>query len=138
MGPLCQARRAYDIVSSAFWKRPAWLFSALASVSNQSAISEKPSSRAVRAMPGYMSVYSCVSPAMAAFKFCCVLPIGETSANLKAAIAGETHEYTDMYPGMARAAREEGFSEIADWFETLAKAEKSHAGRFQKALDTMA
>ena len=66
------------------------------------------------------------------------LPIGETSANLKAAIAGETHEYTDMYPGMARTAREEGFSEIADWFETLAKAEKSHAGRFQKALDTMA
>ena len=66
------------------------------------------------------------------------LPIGETTANLKAAIAGETHEYTDMYPGMARTAREEGFGEIADWFETLAKAEKSHAGRFQKALDTMA
>ncbi len=56
---------------------------------------------------------------------------------LRAAIAGETHEYTDMYPGMARAARQEGFDEIADWFETLAKAEKSHAGRFQKALDTL-
>jgi len=66
------------------------------------------------------------------------LPIGETKLNLKAAIAGETHEYTDMYPGMAKSAREEGFGEIADWFETLAKAEKSHAGRFQKALDTMA
>ena len=65
------------------------------------------------------------------------LPIGETSNNLKAAIAGETHEYTDMYPGMARTAREEGFDEIADWFETLAKAEKSHAGRFQRALDTL-
>ena len=64
-------------------------------------------------------------------------PIGPTPANLKAAIAGETYEYTDMYPGMARTAREEGFEEIADWFETLAKAEKSHAGRFQKALDTM-
>ena len=61
-------------------------------------------------------------------------PIGPTDANLKAAIAGETHEYTDMYPGMARTAREEGFDEIADWFETLAKAEKSHAGRFTKAL----
>ena len=60
------------------------------------------------------------------------LPIGETSDNLRAAIAGETHEYTDMYPGMARTAREEGFDEIADWFETLAKAEKSHAGRFQR------
>jgi rubrerythrin len=64
-------------------------------------------------------------------------PIGPTDANLKAAIAGETHEYTDMYPGMAKAAREEGFDEIADWFETLAKAEKSHAGRFQKALDSL-
>ena len=63
------------------------------------------------------------------------LPIGATGNNLKAAIAGETHEYTDMYPGMARTAREEGFGEIADWFETLAKAERSHAGRFQKALD---
>lgn len=64
-------------------------------------------------------------------------PIGDTPLNLKAAIAGETHEYTDMYPGMARTARDEGFEEIADWFETLAKAEKSHAGRFRKALDTL-
>ena len=63
------------------------------------------------------------------------LPIGETAENLAAAVAGETHEYTEMYPGMAKTAREEGFDEIADWFETLAKAEKSHAGRFQKALD---
>ena len=66
------------------------------------------------------------------------LPFGPTEQNLKAAIAGETHEYTDMYPGMAKSAREEGFAEIADWFETLAKAERSHANRFQKALDTMA
>ena len=65
------------------------------------------------------------------------LPIGPTDANLKAAIAGETHEYTDMYPGMAKQARTEGFEEIADWFETLAKAERSHANRFQKALDTL-
>jgi len=65
------------------------------------------------------------------------LPIGATDLNLKAAIAGETHEYTDMYPGMARTAREEGHEEIADWFETLAKAEKSHAGRFQRALESM-
>ncbi|MCY1061005.1 rubrerythrin family protein [Nannocystis sp. SCPEA4] len=63
------------------------------------------------------------------------LPIGDTSNNLKAAVAGETHEYTDMYPGMARTAREEGFEDIADWFETLARAERSHAGRFQRALD---
>jgi rubrerythrin len=65
------------------------------------------------------------------------LPIGETHENLEAAVAGETHEYTDMYPGMAKAAREEGFDEIADWFETLAKAEKSHAGRFQSLLDSL-
>src|SRR6202008_1501242 len=64
-------------------------------------------------------------------------PIGATADNLRAAVAGETHEYTDMYPGMARTAREEGFEEIAEWFETLAKAEKSHAGRFQKALDAL-
>jgi len=66
------------------------------------------------------------------------LPIGSSRNNLKAAIAGETHEYTDMYPGMAKTARSEGFEEIADWFETLAKAERSHANRFQKSLDALA
>ena len=64
-------------------------------------------------------------------------PIGSTASNLKSAIAGETYEYTDMYPGMARTARDEDLDEIADWFETLAKAERSHANRFQKALDTL-
>ena len=64
-------------------------------------------------------------------------PIGDTLKNLKAAVAGETYEYQTMYPGFAKTAREEGFGEIAEWFETLAKAEKSHAGRFQKALDTL-
>ena len=62
-------------------------------------------------------------------------PIGETEANFKAAIAGETYEYTQMYPAFAKTAREEGFEEIAEWFETLARAERSHAGRFQKGLD---
>jgi rubrerythrin len=62
------------------------------------------------------------------------LPIGTTENNLKAAVAGETHEYTDMYPGMAKTARDEGFDEVADWFETLAKAERSHANRYEKAL----
>jgi rubrerythrin len=65
------------------------------------------------------------------------MPIGSTEDNLKSAIAGETHEYTDMYPGMAKSAREEGFEEIADWFETLAKAERSHANRFKKSLDAL-
>ena len=63
------------------------------------------------------------------------LPISDVEEMLKSAVAGETHEYTDMYPGMAKAARDEGFAEIADWFETLAKAERSHAGKFQKALE---
>ena len=65
------------------------------------------------------------------------LPIGNTLKNLKAAVAGETYEYETMYPGMAKTARDEGFEEIAEWFETLAKAEKSHAGRFDKAAKTL-
>ena len=64
-------------------------------------------------------------------------PIGPTDKNLAAAVAGETYEYTEMYPGMAKTARDEGFDDVAEWFETLAKAEKSHAGRFQKALDEL-
>ena len=105
-------------------------------------------------------MYSCVSPATADSRLALVSPIGlpvaghleyleqvgdpatgkpigETKANLESAVAGETHEYTDMYPGMAKTAREEGFEEIADWFETLAKAEKSHAGKFQKTLESI-
>jgi len=49
----------------------------------------------------------------------------------------ETGEFTEMYPGFAKTARGEGFEEIAEWFETLAKAEKSHAGRFTKGLQTL-
>ena len=64
-------------------------------------------------------------------------PIGGTDLNLQASIAGEIYEYTQMYPGFAKTAREEGFEEIAEWFETLARAERSHAGRFQKGLDTL-
>jgi len=66
------------------------------------------------------------------------VPIGKTEANLRSAVEGETYEYTQMYPGMAKTAREEGFSELAEWFETLAKAEKSHAGRFTKGLNQIA
>jgi len=65
------------------------------------------------------------------------LPIGGTKENLKASAEGETYEYTQMYPGMAKTAREEGFAEIAEWFETLAKAERSHAGRFNKAIEAL-
>jgi rubrerythrin len=62
------------------------------------------------------------------------MPFGATRDNLASAVAGETHEYTDMYPGMAKTARTEGHDEVADWFETLAKAERSHANRYTKAL----
>lgn len=65
------------------------------------------------------------------------LPIGTTALNLASAVVGEIHEYTDMYPGMAKTARDEGFDEIADWFEILAKAERSHANRYQKAIDSL-
>jgi rubrerythrin len=63
--------------------------------------------------------------------------IGSTDKNLNAAVVGETHEYETMYPGMAKTAREEGFDDIAEWFETLAKAEKSHAGKFAAALKNL-
>jgi rubrerythrin len=62
------------------------------------------------------------------------VPVGATEDNLKSAIEGETYEYTQMYPGFAKVAREEGFDDVAEWFETLARAEKSQAGRFTKGL----
>src|ERR1700752_620084 len=66
------------------------------------------------------------------------VPIGTTEKNLKSAVEGETYEYTEMYPGFAKTAREEVLSELAEWFETLAKAAKSHAGRFTKGLERVA
>ena len=65
------------------------------------------------------------------------VPVGSTQNNLKSAIEGETYEYTEMYPGFAKTARGEGFDEIAQWFETLARAEKSHAGRFTQGLESV-
>ena len=65
------------------------------------------------------------------------VPVGSTEDNLRSAIEGETYEYTEMYPGFARTAREEGFDPIAEWFETLARAEKSHADRFSQGLEAL-
>jgi rubrerythrin len=65
------------------------------------------------------------------------LPIGDTPHNLESALAGETIEYTEIYPGMAKVARDEGFPEIAEWFERLAKAEQNHAARFAQGLKSM-
>lgn len=64
------------------------------------------------------------------------MPAKTVTEALEAAISGETHEYSSMYPGMAKVARDEGFDEVADWFETLAKAERSHANKFAKTLET--
>ena len=66
------------------------------------------------------------------------VPVGGTENNLKSSIEGETYEYTEMYPGFAKTARDEGFDQIAEWFETLARAEKSHAGRFTQGLESIA
>jgi rubrerythrin len=64
-------------------------------------------------------------------------PVGPTEDNLRSAIAGETYEYTEMYPGFSRTARDEGFTDVAEWLETLARAEKSHAGRFTQGLESL-
>src|SRR6266568_5032141 len=64
-------------------------------------------------------------------------PVGATADNLKSAIAGATYEYTEMYPGFARTARDEGLDEVAEWLEVLAKAERSHASRFTEGLSTV-
>lgn len=64
-------------------------------------------------------------------------PLGDTAMNLKASIAGEVYEYTTMYPEFAKTARDEGYNDVADWFETLAMAEKSHAGRFKHSLENL-
>jgi rubrerythrin len=63
--------------------------------------------------------------------------IGTTADNLKAAAAGETDEFTDMYPRMAREAKEEGFAEIAFLFESIGRIEKHHQERYQKLLDEL-
>jgi rubrerythrin len=65
------------------------------------------------------------------------LPFGCTGDNLRAAIAAEREDSDERYPMMARVAREEGFDEIADWFESLAGAEHSHAERFRAALERL-
>lgn len=63
--------------------------------------------------------------------------MGNTLENLQSAHTGEVHEYENMYPGMARTADEEGYDQLAEWFRTLALAEKSHAGKFLKAFNRL-
>ncbi len=60
--------------------------------------------------------------------------IRDTEANLEAAMEGELHEWTEMYPGFERVAREEGFTEIADYFKGVAEIEKRHEARYRALL----
>lgn len=73
---------------------------------------------------------SCGDPATQA-------PIGKTESNLASAADSQAHAADDFYPELARVAREEGFPEIAEWFETLARADAAHESRFRKALEKL-
>ena len=64
--------------------------------------------------------------------------IGDTEANLLDAAQGENDEWTDMYPTMAKEAREEGFDDIAEMFELVAAVEKAHEERYRKLLANVA
>ena len=63
--------------------------------------------------------------------------IGDTKANIRAGIEGETYEWTDMYPEFLKIAREEGETEAAKYFERVIQVEKRHAERFQALLDML-
>jgi len=63
--------------------------------------------------------------------------IGATAENLAAAAAGEHHEWTDLYPCVARTAREEGFEEVAKVFEAVSVAEKQHEKRYRRLLENV-
>ena len=60
--------------------------------------------------------------------------IGNTIQNLKEAAGGENYEWTDMYPRMAKEAKEEGFDEIAEMFEGIGEVEQRHETRYKKLL----
>jgi len=63
--------------------------------------------------------------------------IGDTSANLKTAAQGENYEHTQMYPGFEKIAREEGFTDIADFFKEVAEVEEQHEKRYLKLIDNL-
>jgi rubrerythrin len=78
----------------------------------------------------YLSAGDCVDPQTG-------LKMGSTIDHLKSAVWGAFKLGEEVYPQMAQVARNEGFTEMADWFETLAKAEKAHGARLQKAMDSV-
>lgn len=68
------------------------------------------------------------------FKFLHDGNVPETAANLLDAAQGENYEWTDMYAGFAKTAKEEGFEKLAYLFEAVAKIEKTHEERYRKLL----
>lgn len=64
-------------------------------------------------------------------------PIGTTLENLRAAAKGEEHEWSELYPAMAKVAREEGFDAIARTFDAISVAEKQHGKRYQELADNL-
>lgn len=64
-------------------------------------------------------------------------PTTRTRLNIQSAILGDTAKYHDIYPEMAEIARQEGFEEIAIWFETLSKAKRLQVNQMQKILNTL-
>jgi len=70
-------------------------------------------------------------------EICAAFPagiIGDTATNLEEAAGGENYEHTQMYPGFAKIAREEGYKDIADIFMAIAVAEKQHEKRYRALL----
>lgn len=63
--------------------------------------------------------------------------IASTLENLRAAAAGEEHEWTEMYPAFAKVAREEGFNQVASAFDAISVAEKQHGKRYKELADNL-
>ncbi len=64
-------------------------------------------------------------------------PVANVKDMLASSVKGETYEYTEMYPTFAKVAREEGFEEVAKYFDVLTKAEHAHANKYAEALQTL-
>ena len=66
------------------------------------------------------------------------LPMGTSDDNLRSAVESEVRAAAQAYPAFARTAREEGLEQVAEWFETLARAGQRHGGRLARALEGLA
>jgi rubrerythrin len=108
-----QARNKYDFFASVARKEG---FEQIAAIFEEAALNEKEHAKRV-------------------FKL--LNELGDTKKNLKAAAAGENHEWTKMYPKFEKAAREEGQKEAADFFKEVAEVEEQHEKRYKKLLENI-